>query len=271
MFNSNLTQTVLGLAVVGWVIVIAAPQQASAQRLSLADINAKVACISAASDAGDVYFDGCNVHVRDGGGTTDPGAPPHSGKGNLIIGYNEDDETKDRTGAHNLVIGPQHTYSSFGGLVAGMRNTLGAKHASVTGGRFNSATNKGASVTGGDSNLADGVYASVTGGVYNEASGAYGSVGGGYENDATGAYASSVSGGFYNTASGAFGASVSGGSLNNASGYYGASVSGGFFNDASGYNGAAVNGGRNNEAGHSYSTVSGGNGYSTVEDDDLKP
>ena len=38
------------------------------------------------SDADNIYFDGCNVHVRSGGGSTD--ATPN-GKGNIIIGYNK--------------------------------------------------------------------------------------------------------------------------------------------------------------------------------------
>ena len=123
---------------------IAAPHGAAAQRLSLADLqadiaalqgeSAKIACVSSASDADDVFFDGCNVHVRDGTGTTG-GTPPHNAKGNLILGYNEDliePTGKDRTGVHNLVVGPDHSFSSYGGLVAGLKNTVSGGNGNTT-------------------------------------------------------------------------------------------------------------------------------------------
>ena len=227
----------LGLGVL--LAAIAAPQVASAQRLSLADINAKIACISTASDAGDVFFEGCNVHVRDGTGSTS-GTPPHNGKGNLIVGYNEDlvfPTGKDRTGVHNLVVGPEHTFSSLGGLVAGLQNTVSGRHASVSGGFVNTASGFSASVNGGSYNTADLGNASVSGG---------------WNNMATGFYAS-VSGGRFNMATGDF-ASVSGGASNEASDFA-----------------ASVSGGRNNTAGGDYSTVSGENGNTTTTTDDHLP
>ncbi|MBW2314845.1 MAG: hypothetical protein JRH10_11695 [Deltaproteobacteria bacterium] len=57
--------------------------------------------------------------------------------GNLFIGYNElpgDFECTDRLGSHNLVVGREHRYPSFGGLVAGFRNSVSGEEATVSGG-----------------------------------------------------------------------------------------------------------------------------------------
>ena len=60
----------------------------------------------------DIVFQGCNVHVRNGKGSTQT----KNSKGNLIIGYNEEgSSSKERDGSHNLVIGKQHEYTSYGG------------------------------------------------------------------------------------------------------------------------------------------------------------
>jgi hypothetical protein len=70
-------------------------------------------------EGNDVIFEGCNVHIRSGAGGTDA---PVNGLGNLIIGYNERNEIEDRTGSHNLLVGPFHTYSSPWGVVVGLDN-----------------------------------------------------------------------------------------------------------------------------------------------------
>jgi hypothetical protein len=107
-----------------------------------------------------VIIEGVNVHVRSGSGVTDDGGEP-SGWGNLIIGYNEvalpedmPDPAGSHRGSHNLVIGQWHTYTSVGGLVAGLQNTVLAPFASVSGGKLNSARGTAASVSGGQSNRA---------------------------------------------------------------------------------------------------------------------
>ncbi|MGH7802251.1 MAG: hypothetical protein ACREOW_16770 [Thermodesulfobacteriota bacterium] len=131
-----------------------------------------------------VIFSGCNVHVRNGGiGQTNT----VNGRGNIIIGYNEDTfppGPNNRTGSHNLIIGPEHTYSSFGGFVAGAANTI---------------SNQVTSVSGGQGNTASGIASSVSGGLGNTASGNFSSVSGGGDNTA-GGLASSVSGGFQRSA-----------------------------------------------------------------------
>lgn len=183
-------------------------------------LEAKLACMSKDGDA--VMFEGCNVYIRSGSGQTEGEV---NGLGNLIIGYNEaSGENVKRSGSHNLVVGPDHAYTSFGGLVAGRENTLSAPNASITGGRLNTASGPNSSVHGGSANIADKELATVTGGRSNKAQGLASSVSGGTNNTAQGEFAS-VSGGSENTATG-FAASVSGGTSNLARGNN-ASVSGG--------------------------------------------
>ncbi len=154
-----------------------------------------------------IRFSGVNVHIVDGSGTTDGTV---NGLGNLIVGYNElRGSLDDRTGSHNIVVGREHNYSSYGGLVAGSLNTLTAPYASVSGGRNNSARYAYSSVSGGEFNQALGYGDSVSGGHNNTANGQYASVSGGYSNEASGEGAS-VSGGYDSTATGDY-ATVSGG------------------------------------------------------------
>jgi hypothetical protein len=191
-----------------------------------------------------IIFTGANVHVRSGSGKTDDNSSSPinpgtlTGLGNLVVGYNRYNSSP-RSGSHNLVIGDNHTFTSYGGLVAGNANFISGPYASVSGGLANTASGTYASVSGGGGNTASGTYASVSGGSNNTASGVVASVSGGGDNTASGEYAW-ASGGVTNTASGPY-ASVSGGYGNTASGTY-ASVSGGIDNIASG----------------SYASVSGG-------------
>ncbi len=155
----------------------------------------------------DVYFKGVNLHVNNGTGQADL----VNGLGNLIVGYNlpRGDGSDWRSGSHNLVVGDQHNFSSYGGLVAGLHNGLFAPYASVLGGELNTVTAAKGVVVGGRLNNASGDYGSVLGGEGNTASGPASSVAGGSLNTASGTYAS-VAGGSENTAAGSA-ASVSGG------------------------------------------------------------
>jgi len=199
-------------------------------------------------------FEGMNVQVTNGEGRT----ASTNGLGNLIVGYHEDHTTNDcqpsaddcqyvgdgvadsRSGSHMLIVGVDHAYTSYGGIVAGQNNTTSGFFASVTGGIRNTASGGNASVTGGIRNTASGANASVTGGLGNTASGGNASVTGGVENIASGD-SGSVTGGSVNVASGTR-ASVTGGTGNTASGSR-ASVSGGLGNAAAAFY-SAVAGGR---------------------------
>jgi hypothetical protein len=197
-----------------------------------------------------VQFSGCNVQIVNGDGHTES----TNGEGNLVVGYDENVGKHEQTGSHNLILGEEQTFTSFGGLLAGDENRVTGAFASVSGGELNTASGERSSVSGGETNTASGERSSVSGGETNTASGEASSVSGGVNNTASG-IVSSVSGGLSNTASG-YRASVSGGGNNTASGER-TSVSGGYENQATNLL-ASVSGGFSNFATRVGSSVSGG-------------
>ena len=76
-----------------------------------------------------IRFSGVNVQVVNGAGKTgDVSGGLKNGLGNLIVGYQElreadefpaTDDTNDRSGSHNLVVGSGNNYSIWGGQVVG--------------------------------------------------------------------------------------------------------------------------------------------------------
>jgi hypothetical protein len=195
----------------------------------------KLAAVIFDAATNEVVITGANLRIVNGLGSTET----TNGLGNLIVGYNEsrarepvcDDGapppfscTDTRTGSHNIVVGAELNFSSFGGLVVGKLNAIRGRFASVSGGSANTASGSAASISGGSANTANGEAASVSGGVFNSAAGDLSSVSGGEANWARGTF-SSVTGGSSNTASGGH-SSVSGGENNMASGNF-SSVSGG--------------------------------------------
>jgi hypothetical protein len=130
-----------------------------------------------------LIIEGANVHVRSGLGSTYPLPCPagqtgcNSGNhlGNLIVGYNELTPSRPRLrgGMHNLVVGPEHEYVSYGGFVAGRHNSIWILGPSVTGGRDNTAKVGYSSVSGGCGNVAHGYCSSVSGGEEREASASF--------------------------------------------------------------------------------------------------
>jgi len=277
---------VLMLAVLGWALTPSvAKDQTPPNRRGLEQrveaLETKLAHVT--SGPNDVTITGANLRIVNGLGTTET----TNGLGNLIVGYNEPRQAnvtcapnlvscaETRTGSHNIVVGKENNFSSFGGLVVGFQNEISGRFASITAGETNTASgdsssisggfqNKasgfGSSISGGGAGTASGFNASISGGDNNVASGQQAWVGGGDAHTASGAVAA-VSGGISNTASGE-GASVSGGFQNTASGA-GSSVSGGGGRDlntgnlASG-DFASVTGGSNNVASGTDSSVSGG-------------
>ena len=67
-----------------------------------------------------VLISGANLQVVSGEGATDATV---NGLGNVIVGYDEN-TSDDKSGSHNLVVGYGHTYSSYGGFVAGQDNSI---------------------------------------------------------------------------------------------------------------------------------------------------
>ena len=239
-----------------------------------------------------IRFHDVNVQIVNGLGatngyppdpkTTNPNVTHTNGLGNLIVGYDEHADPLFRTGSHNIVVGPFHGHSSFGGLVTAFGNTISSPYAVVSGGQSNTASGDFSTVTGGRNNSASGDFSAVSGGRNNTASSRYSSVSGGASNTASGFQSSvtaglgnsafgtcsSVSGGHINTARGSF-SSVSAGDFNIASGLA-SSVGGGSSGVASGSR-SSVSGGSNNMASHSSSTVGGGCGNSTTARCDYIP
>ena len=109
--------------------------------------------------ADQIEFEGCNVFVNDGQPDEDTGGPPN-GRGNLIVGFDD----AAISGSHNIAVGEGHTFSSYGGLVAGYANTISDAFASVTGGLYNTASYSYSSVSGGAYNTASGYAATALGG-----------------------------------------------------------------------------------------------------------
>ncbi len=194
-----------------------------------------------------VRFSGANVQIVNGEGKT----ATTNGEGNLVIGYDEDSNSFGfrrgpgvQTGSHDLILGEEQEFTSYGGIVAGLINSITAPFASVSGGVENTASGESASVSGGGENIARSYLASVSGGLSNEATAAGASVSGGYENIAS-AGAASISGGQDNTAKGSF-AWVGGGYKNEV-----------FNNATSGEEGlyAAIFGGKENKLAVNYGVL----------------
>ena len=211
----------------------------------------KLACVSDDSNAYNVYFEGCNVHVRDGSGSTQgAGTGEQSGRGNIIIGYNEiadGDEAPEicsnssaadeldcratggswgrglQTGIHNLVVGAGHSFTRHSGVISGTHNAITGIAATVLGGHSNVGSGDYSTIAGGVENIASGKTSVVLGGFDNIASGDDSLVGGGSYNGASGSVAV-VIGGENNHAHGDM-SFISGGSLNRVMGEYACATS----------------------------------------------
>ncbi|MDQ3828419.1 MAG: hypothetical protein M3361_03730 [Candidatus Tectomicrobia bacterium] len=175
------------LGLVSWALSPGTAQDALEQRLSA--LQDKLAAVTFDAAPNEVVITGANLRIVNGLGSTNT----TNELGNLLVGYNEPrgGEPDIRTGSHNVVVGREHNFFRFGGLVVGFRNEISGAFASVSGGQANTASGIGASVSGGAGNTSSGRSSSVSGGSDNRAS----------------EFTASVSGGTRNTASD-FGASV---------------------------------------------------------------
>jgi hypothetical protein len=197
----------LVLAVLTWALPVGIAQEEDAKK-GAKGLAQRVAALEDllkhfSREKNEIFITGANLHIVNGLGSTNCGSEEApipdcpNGLGNLIVGYNEPQGggIEDiRTGSHNVVVGQQHNFSSFGGLVVGQFNTISGPLAAAIGGAVNTASGLSAVVSGGAGNTASGNFAAVSGGADNTASG----------------LSSTVSGGRFNTASGNF-AAVSGG------------------------------------------------------------
>ena len=117
-----------------------------------------------------VLFSGANVQVVNGAGASmvDDNL---NGLGNLIIGYNvarftwsAEEVESQRTGAHNLVMGPYNAYTNHYGIVHGFWNEAQGRYAVTVAGQHNEVNGEGAVAIAGDSNIVDGEGSAAVGG-----------------------------------------------------------------------------------------------------------
>src|SRR4030095_7917014 len=121
----------------------------------------KLAHVTSGPD--DITISGANLRIVNGLGATNS----TKGLGNLIVGYNEHRQgdtlfcgpppspSDTRTGSHNVVVGTELNFSSYGGLVVGRCTDIIGALSSVTGGTRNVALGDFASVSGGSGNAAN--------------------------------------------------------------------------------------------------------------------
>ena len=119
---------VLGFLALPLASVTAQVGQSLEQRVE--QLEYKLAHVTSGSD--DITISGANLRIVNGLGATDT----RNGLGNLIVGYNEHRQgdtlfcgppsspSDTRTGSHNVVVGEQLNFSSFGGLVVGQCNDI---------------------------------------------------------------------------------------------------------------------------------------------------
>ena len=204
--------------------------QVGALEARVTDLEGKVSALEAlvagvTREEDTLLFSGMNLQVTNGAGSTDSA----NGLGNVILGYNAADPSDLRTGSHDLVVGDNHTYTSFAGVVSGVDNSLTGRYSFVSGAFENTASGFATFVGGGFANTASGSTSFVGGGAGNTARGPSSFVGSGTGNTAD-AFNSFVGGGARNTANGA--SSFIGGGAFNTAGGLGSFLGGGDGNTA---------------------------------------
>jgi hypothetical protein len=106
-----------------------------------------------------IQFSGANVQIVDGEGSTEA----TNGAGNLMLGYDENPNKEVQTGSHNLVVGPEQRYTSYGAMLGGRDNKALGPYDFVVG-IANKASSEGSSVSGGFENTAGFEFSSIFGG-----------------------------------------------------------------------------------------------------------
>jgi hypothetical protein len=195
-----------GIAISVSLVLMLLTPAANAQRPSIAAMQAQIAMLEASAVPGlgtyvqvDVTTDpakpvvritAANLQIVNGTGTT---SSVPNGVGNLLVGYDEARTSGDpvcsdglyadessclsagqvwglvhKSGSHNVVIGREHNYSLYAGLVAGIRNTVNGRNASVSGGFLNTASGGESSISGGLAGAATGIYDWVAGALFQD-------------------------------------------------------------------------------------------------------
>jgi hypothetical protein len=106
-----------------------------------------------------IQFSGANVQIVNGEGSTQT----TNGGGNLIVGYDENPRQEPQTGSHDLVVGPEDGYTSYGAIVGGRDNRALGPY-DLLAGIANETSSEGSSVSGGFENRAAFAFSSIFGG-----------------------------------------------------------------------------------------------------------
>lgn len=210
---------------------------------------------------GSLFVDGGNLHVQDGTGATYSESGAGNGLGNVIIGYDEDNGD-EKSGSHNLVVGPYHSYAFAGNVVGGYDNAVSATAAAVLGGYGNQVGGDQSVALGGTYLTVDGYHSAAIGGNMNSVSGPNSVSLGGFSIDLDGDNSVTVAG-FDNTLS-SDNAAIVAGDHHHLSGSW-AAILGGSAHDVSGTSAVAAGGDHATVAGTDASTF-GGSGASTSTD-----
>eukprot|EP00457_Paulinella_chromatophora_P010056 gb/GEZN01010143.1/.p1 GENE.gb/GEZN01010143.1/~~gb/GEZN01010143.1/.p1 ORF type:complete len:322 (+),score=31.46 gb/GEZN01010143.1/:140-1105(+) len=169
----------------------------STQRSQINDLNTLTEvldqCVEPYGGDSKLTITGCNLFVNNGAGS---GNTVLNGVGNIFVGYN--DNPGSQTGSHNLIVGNGHTFTSYGGFLAGVQNTISAPHASIAGGCQNVVGIAGlgefGAILGGFQNKVTNDKGAIVGGFDNNAGGKLSVVVGGQSNGAIGELSSALGG-----------------------------------------------------------------------------
>ena len=111
-----------------------------------------------------VVLSSVNLQIISGSGST---AGAVNGEGNLVIGYAENAGNRPQNGSHNLIVGSQNGWTSFGGIIGGQSNQVNGKYATVVG--ASNVVSGAFGFAAGQHNKASGLNSSVLGGNGNNA------------------------------------------------------------------------------------------------------
>lgn len=117
-----------------------------------------------------IRIEGVNVQIVNGKGAT----YQVNGLGNLIVGYQLAQGSFDRSGSHNVIVGDDTDYSSYGGLSTGGGNQLLGPGCATVGTYESIARGTANAVLGGTENEVDGLFNVAVGGQWHTISGTSG-------------------------------------------------------------------------------------------------
>jgi len=117
-----------------------------------------------------IRIEGVNVQIVNGKGAT----YEVNGLGNLIVGYQAALGSTERSGSHNVIVGDDTDYSSYGGLSTGGGNQLLGPGCATVGTYESIARGTANAVLGGTKNEVDGLFNVAVGGQWHTIAGSSG-------------------------------------------------------------------------------------------------